>query len=296
MSVLLETNIGNIVIDLFKEHTKECSTFLELCKSKYYLYSPVHNVQRDYILEWGNPVYPDEPERHIDTNQNRTDQNGTDQNDNGLNSTGLVAFLPDASFIITLTEDQIALKGLKVAVFGKVVEGFTLLDKINKLPLDDNRRPLKDVRILHIYILDDLDSPQQIQPDHPPTDQQIKSFRSMTNTTPQSLDDLKATSQAISLELLQDIPSAHIQPNETVLFICKLNPHTRAKDLELIFSRFGRVKSAEIIKDQDTGDSLCYGFIEFDDEDSVEKAYLKMDGALIDDKRVHVDFSQSVKR
>jgi peptidyl-prolyl cis-trans isomerase-like 4 len=52
--------------------------------------------------------------------------------------------------------------------------------------------------------------------------------------------------------------------------------------------------SADIIRDFKTGDSLCYGFIEFGNKEACEAAYFKMDNVLIDDRRVHVDFSQSV--
>merc|ERR1712013_542057 len=72
------------------------------------------------------------------------------------------------------------------------------------------------------------------------------------------------------------------------------NPVTKAEDLKIIFSRFGKIKSCEILKDYKTGDSLCYGFAEFKDVESCEKAYFKMDNVLIDDRRIHVDFCQSV--
>ena len=54
--------------------------------------------------------------------------------------------------------------------------------------------------------------------------------------------------------------------------------------------------SCEIIRDQKTGNSLQYGFIEFDNPKSCENAYFKMDNVLIDDRRIHVDFSQSVSK
>merc|ERR1712113_320592 len=60
------------------------------------------------------------------------------------------------------------------------------------------------------------------------------------------------------------------------------------------FSRFGKIASCEIITDHKTGDSLCYGFVEFKEVESCEKAYFKMDNVLIDDRRIHVDFCQSV--
>ena len=39
-----------------------------------------------------------------------------------------------------------------------------------------------------------------------------------------------------------------------------------------------------------------YAFVEFENQESAEEAYFKMDNALIDDRRIHVDFSQSVAK
>jgi RNA recognition motif-containing protein len=54
--------------------------------------------------------------------------------------------------------------------------------------------------------------------------------------------------------------------------------------------------SCDIITDPKTSESLCYGFIEFDSQQACEEAYFKMDNVLIDDRRIHVDFSQSVAK
>ena len=62
----------------------------------------------------------------------------------------------------------------------------------------------------------------------------------------------------------------------------------------MIFSRFGKILSCEVIRDKRTGDSLQYAFIEFENQKDCEQAYFKMQGVLIDDHRIHVDFSQSV--
>lgn len=64
----------------------------------------------------------------------------------------------------------------------------------------------------------------------------------------------------------------------------------------MIFSRFGTILSCEVIRDKRTGDSLQYAFIEYADQASCEQAYFKMQGVLIDDHRIHVDFSQSVSK
>ncbi|KAL8638578.1 MAG: hypothetical protein Q9228_004278 [Teloschistes exilis] len=106
----------------------------------------------------------------------------------------------------------------------------------------------------------------------------------------------EARAQALTLEIVGDLPYAEVKPPENVLFVCKLNPVTEDEDLNLIFSRFGKIISCEVIRDKRTGDSLQYAFIEFEDQKACEQAYFKMQGVLIDDHRIHVDFSQSVSR
>merc|ERR1712142_51081 len=108
--------------------------------------------------------------------------------------------------------------------------------------------------------------------------------------------DKEAKARATILEMVGDIPDAEIAPPENVLFVCKLNPVTCDDDLEIIFSRFGPVVSCEVIKDRVSGDSLQYAFVEFADRSACEQAYFKMDNVLIDDRRIHVDFSQSVSK
>ncbi len=89
--------------------------------------------------------------------------------------------------------------------------------------------------------------------------------------------------------MVGDLPFAEIKPPENVLFVCKLNPITRDSDLETIFRRFGNILrfsmkfcdtnhmySCEIIKDKDTLDSLGYAFIEFENKEDCEEAYVKM--------------------
>ncbi len=46
-----------------------------------------------------------------------------------------------------------------------------------------------------------------------------------------------ARSQAVTLELLDDLPDSNIAPPDNVLFIAQLNSATQDSDLELLFSR-----------------------------------------------------------
>lgn len=57
MAVLLETSLGNIVIDLYtKEAPKTCLNFLKLCSIKYYNNCLFHSVQKDFIAQTGDPT------------------------------------------------------------------------------------------------------------------------------------------------------------------------------------------------------------------------------------------------
>jgi peptidyl-prolyl cis-trans isomerase-like 4 len=57
MSVLLQTNIGALTIDLFvKERPRTASNFIKLCKIKYYKDCIFHNVQPDYLVQSGDPT------------------------------------------------------------------------------------------------------------------------------------------------------------------------------------------------------------------------------------------------
>ncbi|KAH9288095.1 hypothetical protein KI387_032212 [Taxus chinensis] len=218
-----------------------------------------------------------------------------------------------SQFYITLREDLDYLDG-KHTVFGEISEGVDTLMRINEAFVDEQGRPYKNIRIKHTYVVDDpfddppqltdlipVNSPEQRPPeegeevrledDWIPMDEQQD-----PEELEKSLRRKEAHSRAVVLEMVGDIPEAEIKPPENVLFVCKLNPVTQEEDLEVIFSRFGKVISADIIRDYKTGDSLCYAFIEFETQEACEAAYLKMDNVLIDDRRIHVDFSQSVSK
>lgn len=94
--------------------------------------------------------------------------------------------------------------------------------------------------------------------------------------------------------MLNDLPDADIKPPDNVLFVCKLNVVTNQTDLELIFSRFGAIKECDVVRDWKTGQSLQYAFIEFETKEACNEAYLKMENCMIDERRIHVDFCQSV--
>jgi peptidyl-prolyl cis-trans isomerase-like 4 len=189
-----------------------------------------------------------------------------------------------------------------------VAEGFEIIKEINNEFTDDTGKPYKAIRILSTEVLIDPFEKSKLNKDlikFIPKDSNLNLNSSNfieENETNQEIKEIsekeskekEIKEKAIILETLQDLPKANVKPKENILFICKLNPITTEEDLSIIFYRFGNCK-CNIIKN-DNGESLCYGFIEFDNVDSCEEAYLKMDNTIIDDRRIHVDFSQSVSK
>lgn len=190
--------------------------------------------------------------------------------------------------------------------------GHEVLRAFNEAIVDDKSRPYKDIRITHTAILEDpyADPRGFREPSRSPSptaerlkngriaaDEDIDETQGKTEAeVHEMLQEREAKARATILEIVGDIPDADVAPPENVLFVCKLNPVTTDDDLQIIFSRFGRVKTCEVIRDKVTNDSLQYAFIEFEEQKSCEDAYFKMDNVLIDDRRIHVDFSQSVSK
>ncbi|RZC94239.1 hypothetical protein C5167_021486 [Papaver somniferum] len=324
MSVMITTSLGDIVIDL---HTDRCpvttKNFLKLCKIKYFNGCLFHTIQKDFTAQTGDPtgkgdggdsiykfLYGDQArffgdEIHQDLKHSKTGTVAMASGGEGLNA---------SQFYFTLRDDLDYLDG-KHTVFGEVAEGLETLTRINEAYLDEKGRPYKNIRIKHTYILDDpFDDPPQLAsliPDASPEGKPLAEIdddvRLEDDWVPMDeqlgageLEEVirqkEAHSSAVVLESIGDIPDADMKPPENVLFVCKLNPVTEDEDLNTIFSRFGTVVSAEVIRDFKTGDSLNYAFIEFETNEACEQAYFKMDNALIDDRRIHVDFSQSVSK
>ena len=73
------------------------------------------------------------------------------------------------------------------------------------------------------------------------------------------------------------------------LFIGSLPWATDNKKLEEIFSQFGKVTSAMVAMDRQTGRSRGFGFVEFEDDAAATEAISKMDGADLEGRKIVVN-------
>lgn len=320
MSVLLETSFGDIVIDLYTSRAPiSARNFLKLCALKYYNDCHFFLVHNDFIIQTGDPANngtgglaaqslchpPGAPSFQPELAPYLThDKKGTVSMARSRNGTHA------SQFFITLSDGLHYLDRVHTP-FATVAEGMHVVDKISREFVDRDFRPYRIIRIRHTIILHDpfddfagmpaaIRSPEPAQGGHGDRLASDEEYDQVDDDARQERlrrleEEREARSRAEVLEMIGDIADADLQPPENVLFVCKLNPVTEADDLEIIFSRFGEC-TAEILRDRSTGESLCYGFIEFENKTQCEKAYFKMDAALIDDRRIKVDFSQSVSK
>lgn len=72
------------------------------------------------------------------------------------------------------------------------------------------------------------------------------------------------------------------------LFVARLNFKTRSEDLEKAFAPYGKVVSAKIVKDRDTGRSKGYGFVEMSSDDEGNKAIAGLNETELDGRTIVV--------
>ncbi|KAK4481023.1 hypothetical protein RD792_011891 [Penstemon davidsonii] len=72
------------------------------------------------------------------------------------------------------------------------------------------------------------------------------------------------------------------------LYVGHLSSRTRSRDLEHIFSRYGRVRDVDMKRD--------YAFVEFSDPRDADDARYRMDGRDVDGRRITVEFAKGVPR
>ncbi|XP_058814997.1 peptidyl-prolyl cis-trans isomerase sig-7 [Topomyia yanbarensis] len=322
MSVVIETTIGDVTVDLFlTERPRAALNFLKLCKLKYYNFNLFHTIQHGFIAQTGDPGGSGEGGSSIWgvlEGKHKRYFEGEAVPKIKHTEPGLLSMvcagegLIGSQFFFTLGPDLISLDGGGHVVIGEVTEGHEVLRKLNEVICDEKHRPYQDVRITHTVVLEDpFDDPRGFkEPSRSPSpsaerlvggriaaDEDIDDTDGKTaEEVAEMLAEREAKARATILEIVGDIPDVDVAPPENVLFVCKLNPVTTDDDLQIIFSRFGKIKGCEVIRDKVSGDSLQYAFIEFEEQKSCEDAYFKMDNVLIDDRRIHVDFSQSVSK
>ncbi len=149
--VLLDTTEGKIVIELYGDMPITAGNFKTLVEKGFYDGVIFHRVIDGFMIQGGDPMGTGRggPGYNIEDEFTKTerDQNkrGTIAMANAGPNTG------GSQFFINLVDNS-HLNG-KHPVFGKVVEGMDVVDKISKLETDLNDKPIKEVKIIRAMVL-----------------------------------------------------------------------------------------------------------------------------------------------
>ena len=147
--VRLETNMGNITIALDPDMPITAGNFETLVKKGYYDGVIFHRVISGFMIQGGDPTGtgmggPGYTIKDEFTNHNRNDRGTIAMANAGPNTGG-------SQFFINLVNNNF-LDG-KHPVFGKVVEGMDIVNKIGSTKVGANDRPVQNVTIIHAVIV-----------------------------------------------------------------------------------------------------------------------------------------------
>jgi len=147
--VKLTTNMGNIVIELAEDMPITAGNFEKLVKQGFYDGVIFHRVIDGFMIQGGDPTGtgsggPGYQIKDEFSENNRNDKGTISMANAGPNTGG-------SQFFINLVNNNFL--DAKHPVFGKVVEGMDVIDKIAKVQTDANDKPLKEVKIIKAEII-----------------------------------------------------------------------------------------------------------------------------------------------
>lgn len=142
-SVKLETTKGDIVIQLYDDMPVTAGNFKKLVSEGFYDGVIFHRVIPNFMVQGGDPDGdgtggPGYTIKDEFTDHNRNDRGTISMANAGPNTGG-------SQFFINVNNNNFL--DAKHPVFGKVVEGMSVVDAIVNVPRDENDRPLEDVVI-----------------------------------------------------------------------------------------------------------------------------------------------------
>lgn len=150
--ILLKTTEGDIIIELYKEMPITSGNFKNLVESKTYDGVIFHRIINGFMIQGGDPTGtgfgdPNIPKINDEFTNTELDKNnrGTISMANAGPNTG------SSQFFINLVDNNFLDK--KHPVFGKVIKGMDIVDKIGKVQTDSRDRPIKEIKIIKARII-----------------------------------------------------------------------------------------------------------------------------------------------
>jgi peptidylprolyl isomerase len=146
--VLLQTSIGDITIQLYDDMPVTAGNFKKLVLNGFYDGTIFHRVIDSFMIQGGDPTGtgrggPGYAIKDEFTDHNRNSRGTIAMANAGPNTGG-------SQFFINLVDNSYLDKAHPV--FGKVIDGMDIVDKIGKVKTDSMDRPQKEVKITYAKV------------------------------------------------------------------------------------------------------------------------------------------------
>ncbi|CAG2160673.1 unnamed protein product [Oppiella nova] len=154
--VRLITNLGNINLELYCDQTpKTCHNFLKLCKNDYYVNNIFHRLIKNFMIQSGDPTGTGKGGESA-FGQPFADEIKPQFSHEGRGVLSMANSGPNTNksqFFITFRSCKHLDK--KHTIFGRVVGGLEVLDKMERIKTNDKDRPLEEIKIIRTSIFVD---------------------------------------------------------------------------------------------------------------------------------------------
>lgn len=150
--VKLETNYGDIIINLYDDMPITTENFKRLVKKGIYNGTIFHRIIDGFMIQGGDPTGTGYGDPRIPLIEDEFTHAGGNKNNRGTISMANAGPNTGSSqFFINLADNNFL--DTKHPAFGKVVEGMDVVDKIAKVATDENDRPTQPVKIIKAGII-----------------------------------------------------------------------------------------------------------------------------------------------
>jgi len=150
--VKLETNFGDIVINLYKDMPITTGNFINLVKNGTYNGTISHRVIKDFMVQAGDPTGTGFGDDNIPNIADEwTHESGNKNNRGTISMANAGPNTGSSQFFLNLVDNPHLNAGHPV--FGKIIEGMDVLDTIANVSVNQNDKPLSPVKIIKATVM-----------------------------------------------------------------------------------------------------------------------------------------------
>ena len=150
-NVLLETNMGDIKIKLYNDMPITAGNFETLIKQGFYNGVIFHRIIPNFMIQGGDPTGTGMGGPGYTIKDEFTHKGGNKNNRGTISMANAGSNTGGSQFFINLVNNNFL--DAKHPVFGEVIEGMDIVDKIAKVETNPQDKPLKEVKIIKAEII-----------------------------------------------------------------------------------------------------------------------------------------------